>query len=161
MGKKLTLATALAGLVLVACGYGLAERPWRSVADLPAGQLLIGDLPVTARLAATSSDRRLGFQHASAQQIRHELIYFSYRTAPIPQFHMQNVAAPLLIAWIGPDRQVIAIERMAPGACCYTPPSEAISALELAPEPPLAKRVHPGTSVRLLRSTGDTAQEDD
>lgn len=148
MDKKVILAAVVAGVTLVGCGYGLAERPQRGVADLPLGILLIADQPVTARLASTPSDRRLGFQYASPQQIRHELIYFSYRLAQTPRFHMGNVTAPLLIAWIGRDQRIIAIQRMAPGACCYEPLTKIIGALELAPQHPLASRIRRGTLVR-------------
>lgn len=159
MAKKVLLTALIAGIMLAACRYGLADRPQRSVAALPVDQLLIGDLSVTARIGATSSDRALGFQYASPEQIRHEIIYFSYHAPRIPHFHMQNVTAPLLIAWIGPNHHVISRERMAPGVCCYKPPSAIIAALELAPEHPLAKRIHPGTLVHPLRSPSDTAQK--
>lgn len=148
---KSVLTVLVAGLVLVACGYGLNERPRRNVADLPVGELLIDGQATTAHIGATPNDRGLGFQYATRQQIRHELIYFRYRFAQIPHFHMTNVAAPLLIAWIGPGHRVIAIERMTPGSCCYEPPSEIIAALELAPEHPLAKRIRTGTRVRPIR----------
>ncbi|MCO6442416.1 MAG: DUF192 domain-containing protein [Nitrococcus mobilis] len=148
---KSVLTTVIAGVVLVACGYGLTERPRRSVADLPVGELLIDSQATTARIGATSNDRGVGFQYATRRQIRRELIYFRYRYAQISHFHMTNVTAPLLIAWIGPDHRVITIERMTPGSCCYEPPTEIIAALELAPEHPLANRIRPGTRVRPLR----------
>ncbi|EAR22600.1 DUF192 domain-containing protein [Nitrococcus mobilis] len=153
---KSILTVLVAGLVLVACGYGLTERPRRDVADLPVCELLIDGHAITARIGATPNDRGLGFQYATPQQIRRELIYFRYRFAQIPHFHMTNVAAPLLIAWIGPDHRVIAIERMTPGSCCYEPPTEIIAALEFAPEHPLANRIRPGTRVHPIQPpTGD------
>ncbi|HET8700549.1 MAG TPA: DUF192 domain-containing protein [Nitrococcus sp.] len=142
-------AAAIAGVMLIAaCGCGLTETHRRSVADLPSGELLIDGERITARIGATPDERALGFQYATRQQLRHELIYFSFPYAEIPRFHMQNVAAPLLIAWIGPDHRVIAVDRMAPGACCYEPPAEIIAALELAPGQPLANRIRPGSRIR-------------
>ena len=158
MAKEVLLAALIAGIMLVACGYGLADSSRRSVTDLPINELLIGNLPVSVRLGASSSDRALGFQYASPEQIRHEIIYFSYRIPQRPHFHMHNVTAPVLIAWIGPNHHVIARERMVPGVCCYQPPRDIIAALELAPEHPLAKRIHPGTPVRPLRSSSSAAQ---
>lgn len=146
--NKSVLAVVVVGVVLIACGYDLTEAPRRSVADLPTGELLIDGQRITARMGANESDRSLGFQYATRQQIHHELIYFSYRRAQIPRFHMENVAAPLLIAWIGPDHRVIGIDRMAPGTCCYEPPTEIIAALEFAPGHPLANRIRPGTQIR-------------
>lgn len=151
----------IAGAMLVACGYGLMEAPRRSVADLPSSTLLIDGRRITARISATASDRGLGFQYATKAQIHHELIYFSYRRAHIPRFHMENVAAPLLIAWIGPDHRVITIDRMAPGTCCYKPPTEIIAALELAPEHPLASRIAPGSRVRPMRPHFDDPKQDE
>lgn len=148
---KSVLAAVIAGVVLIACSYRLSEIPRRSVADLPIGELLIDGRRLTARIGATPDDRELGFQYATPQQIRHELIYFCYQHAHIPRFHMENVAAPLLIAWIGPDHRVIAIDRMAPETCCYEPPAEIIAALEFAPGHPLANRIRPGTRVHPMR----------
>lgn len=145
------LAAVVAGVVLTACGYGLTEAPRRSVSDLPTGELLIDGQRITARMATNGSDQSLGFQYATLQQIHHETIYFSYDRAQIPRFHMENVVAPLLIAWIGPDHRVIAIDRMAPETCCYEPPAAIIAVLELAPEHPLANRIRPGSRVRPTR----------
>lgn len=145
---KSVLTAALAGIILIACSYGRSDMPRRSVAELPIGELLMDGRRITARIGAAPEDRELGFQYATREQIRHEVIYFSYDRAQVPRFHMKNVIAPLLIAWIGPDHRVIGIDRMTPGACCYEPPAEIIAALELAPGHPLAHRVRPGTRIR-------------
>lgn len=148
---KSVLAAVIAAVVLAACGCGLTEVPRHTVAELPIGTILVDGRRVTARVAATPSDRSLGFQYASREQIRHELIYFRFRHAHVPRFHMENVADPLLIAWIGPDHRVIAINRMEPGTCCYKPPAEIIAALELAPAHPLTAQILPGSDVRPAR----------
>lgn len=145
--KNVLAAAVVISLTLIACGYGVTEMPGRTVADLPTSELLIDSQHVRVRISATPRDRALGFQYATRAQIRQELIYFRYRHAQRPRFHMINVVAPLLIAWIGPDHQVIGVERMVPGTCCYEPPGEIIAALELSPQNPLAARIHPGTRI--------------
>ncbi|MDN5870346.1 MAG: DUF192 domain-containing protein [Nitrococcus sp.] len=149
--NKSVLAGIIAAIALAACGYALTEVPRRTVAELPTGAILVDGRRIATRVAATPGDRSLGFQYASPEQIRHELIYFPYQHAHIVSFHMENVAEPLLIAWIGPDHRVIAIDQMEPGSCCYEPPSEIIAALEFAPAHPLTARIRPGSQVRLAR----------
>ncbi|MDN5848270.1 MAG: DUF192 domain-containing protein [Nitrococcus sp.] len=155
---KSALAAVIAAVVLAACGYALTEEPPRTVAELPIGTILIDGRRITTRVAATAGDHSLGFQYASTEQIRHELIYFRYPHAHVARFHMQNVALPLRIAWIGPDHRVIAIDRMQPGTCCYKPPAAIIGALEFAPAHPVAARIRPGSQVRLAPPLFDEQQ---
>ncbi len=120
----------------------------QALEGLPSGALLIDGRIVPARIADTPEARAQGFQGASPEAIARERIYFSWPSPRRPTFHMHNVAAPLAIAWIGPQQQVIAVDRMAPERAGYRPPAPVIAALELAPAEAERLGIAPGVTIR-------------
>jgi uncharacterized membrane protein (UPF0127 family) len=71
-------------------------------------------LPVRVRLAETSEHQAAGFQCATPREIQDHLILFDFHREILSQFHMQNVPAPLDIAFAKADGRIFAILRMEP-----------------------------------------------
>ncbi|ABM61431.1 DUF192 domain-containing protein [Halorhodospira halophila] len=130
----------LAALLPLACAVG--------VEGFPQASILVDGEPVDVRLAATPETRAQGFQSATPEQIRSERILFTWPDELEPVFHMNNVAAPLVIAWIA-EQEVVAVERMTPGQGGYRPPEPVDAALELAPEEAEALGIVPGATIRM------------
>ncbi len=61
---------------------------------------------------------------------------------------MRNVAAPLVIAWIGAEGRVVGVERMAPGEGGYQPPEPVTAALEVVPAEAERLDLRPSQRVR-------------
>lgn len=126
MRRRLASAAALillaaAGLLPGAAGEdtqcprlrdAFASMPVRMV-SLDSGQKKIA---LRAKLADTSERQAAGFQCATPQEIQRNLILFDFGEEILTQFHMQNVPAPLDIAFIKADGRIFAILRMEPGA---------------------------------------------
>jgi hypothetical protein len=81
--------------------------------SLESGQKKIA---LRVKLADTSERPPAGFQCATPQEIQRNLILFDFGEEILTQFHMQNVPAPLDIAFIKADGRIFAILRMEPGA---------------------------------------------
>ncbi len=123
----------------------------------PAGEPRVGEMPMTtieidgrrheARLAATPVDRAAGFQHVAPEAMKDLVVCFRYDEPRRPSFHMRNVAAPLVLVWLGPDGVVRGIERAEPGGSGYRPEAPVSGVLEFAPSHPLAAAVAPGERV--------------
>jgi uncharacterized membrane protein (UPF0127 family) len=69
---------------------------------------------VPVRLAVTGEQQAAGFQCATRAEIDRHLILFDFGAEIHTQFHMQNVPAPLDIAFIKGDGRLFAILEMAP-----------------------------------------------
>ena len=92
---------------------------WREAfAGMPFKMLTIqaGNKTLALRVkAADTSERQAGgFQCATPAEIQRHLILFDFGEEILTQFHMQNVAAPLDIAFIKADGRIFSILRMAP-----------------------------------------------
>ncbi len=142
--RRLHLRLLLTAALLAATQAGAG------VAELPRGTVLIDGAPIEARIADTPAARAQGFQHASEAQIQSEAIYFTWDEPQRPHFHMRNVTAPVVIAWIDPAGVVIGTERMAPGRSGYRPIEPVGAALELAPQ--AARRLGLSDGIRVERA---------
>lgn len=94
---------------------------------MPAGQQL------RVRVAATGSNRAAGMQHLCPEAIENTAILFVFERVRRPNFHMNNVHAPLDIAFITRDGRIVEVHRMTPDQETLTSPGEPVAAaLEVA-----------------------------
>jgi uncharacterized membrane protein (UPF0127 family) len=124
-----TLLSAMT-LVLVTVASASADpatcapfrRAFLSMGDTPIRVVAGGrDLTFTARLADTPERQAAGFQCASPGEIQRTLILFDFGREIHTHFHMQNVAAPLDIAFIKADGRIFSIQTMRPGPELHGP----------------------------------------
>lgn len=66
------------------------------------------------KVAETGERQAAGFQCATPEEIRRNLILFDFGREIVTQFHMQNVPAALDIAFIKDDGRIFAILKMDP-----------------------------------------------
>lgn len=71
-------------------------------------------LRAAAKLADTDEARLAGFQCATPDEIRTTVIIFVFQGEMLGGFHMQNVPAPLDIAFVKASSRIFAILRMDP-----------------------------------------------
>jgi uncharacterized membrane protein (UPF0127 family) len=71
-------------------------------------------LALRVKLADTGERQAAGFQCATPEEIKRHLILFDFGRETVTQFHMQNVPAPLDIAFIKDDGRIFAILKMDP-----------------------------------------------
>jgi len=71
-------------------------------------------LPIRVRVADSSEEQAAGFQCATPREIQDHLILFDFGREILTQFHMQNVPAPLDIAFAKADGRIFAILKMDP-----------------------------------------------
>jgi uncharacterized membrane protein (UPF0127 family) len=101
-------------------GAGNPECPrWREAfAGMPTQMVTIqmGAKTVALRVkSADTAERQAGgFQCATAEEIQRNMILFDFGQEIVTQFHMQNVPAPLDIAFVKADGRVFSILRMEP-----------------------------------------------
>lgn len=80
--------------------------------------VLVNDLGaevvVNSRIADEFDERTAGFQHLCPEVIDSEFILFVFKRPVQSRFHMQNVHAPLDIAFIAADGTVVNIQTMYP-----------------------------------------------
>ncbi len=119
LGPLATLALVVA---LLAAGAE-AQDPdcprWRDAfASMPFKMLTIqaGAKTLAVRVKAADNPERQagGFQCATPEEIKRNLILFDFGDEIVTQFHMKNVAAPLDIAFIKADGRIFSILRMEP-----------------------------------------------
>jgi uncharacterized membrane protein (UPF0127 family) len=113
----LALATALAPRGIAA---GSEEcRRWRAAfAAMPERTITIesdsGPIALQVKVAETGEQQAAGFQCATPAEIDQHLILFDFGREIYTQFHMNNVSAPLDIAFVKEDGRVFAILKMDP-----------------------------------------------
>lgn len=89
-----------------------------------------------AKYANNSETRAAGFQHVCAERIATTLILFEFSSLLQPSFHMNNVVAPLDIAFIDKDGSVESTQRMSTYSILlrdkplYSPSRPVVAALE-------------------------------
>ena len=127
--RAATLATAL--LLAVSVSGATAQGPepksapnpecprWREAfASMPMRMLSIQagsrTFALRVKLADTGERQAAGFQCATADEIDRNMILFDFGKEIFTQFHMQNVPAPLGIAFIKDDGRMFAILKMDP-----------------------------------------------
>ncbi len=118
------VALVCLGLLLPAlAGGAAAESPecprWREAfAAMPTKMVTIQvgakTLALRVKSADTSERQAGGFQCATAEEIQRHLILFDFGQEIATQFHMNNVPAPLDIAFVKADGRVFSILRMDP-----------------------------------------------
>jgi uncharacterized membrane protein (UPF0127 family) len=132
----LVLATALALVAPAADAQDPACKRFREAfASMPVQMITIETgsktIAVRVRMAVTAEQQAAGFQCATPQEIERNLILFDFGREISTQFHMQNVPAPLDIAFAKADGRIFAILRMEPSpTALYGPMGEFRYALE-------------------------------
>lgn len=150
----------MAAVVLVGLGFLTAcSDPEPGVYQIPTGTILIDGQPVPARIADEPHERAQGFQNTPAAVMAKERIYFAFPRPTRPSYHMENVEAPLAIAWIGPDHRITALSKMKPGQSGYLPPGPIIAALEVTPDQVVPLGLAPGVAVRRAAPAAHAAAE--
>jgi uncharacterized membrane protein (UPF0127 family) len=124
MSRRRPAPLAVAALLLAALAGGVAAQSgecprWREAfASMPTRMLTIQvgskTFALRAKLADTGERQAGGFQCATPEEIQHNLILFDFGKEIMTQFHMQNVPAPLDIAFIKDDGRIFAVLRMDP-----------------------------------------------
>lgn len=115
---------------------------------MPEGNIIINGEKVPVLIAKKQRHRSQGFQSASKETIESTKILFVWSRDVEPVFHMNNVSAPLVIAWIS-DGEVVGTDFMRPGEDGYRPPVPVDAALELHPKRANARDVTMGARVDL------------
>ena len=132
----LVLAAALGLAAPAADAQDPACKRFRDAfAGMPVQMLTLetGGKSVAARvrMAMTPEQQAAGFQCATPQEIERNLILFDFGREISTQFHMQNVPAPLDIAFAKADGRIFAVLRMEPSpTALYGPMGEFRYALE-------------------------------
>lgn len=132
-----TIAVVLV-LILAPLASPAAQAECRAttaaVDEMPAINLMIaGERELHARLASTAAHRGAGMQHLCPATIRELAILFRFPEPRRPRFHMNNVYAPLDIAFLSTSGRVVSVHRMRPDQPGTTGPDEPVAAaLELA-----------------------------
>jgi uncharacterized protein len=117
LALTMALTSALAPAAIAA---GSEEcRRWRAAfAAMPERTVTIESdgrpLALRVKVAATGEQQAGGFQCATAAEIDQHLILFDFGREIYTQFHMNNVPAPLDIAFVKDDGSIFAILRMDP-----------------------------------------------
>jgi uncharacterized protein len=123
--SRAALLAATLGLALAAPAPAQAPAPspecprWREAfVSMPMRMATVEAGPRTlalrVKLADTGERQAAGFQCATPQEIKRHLILFDFGREIFTQFHMQNVPAPLDIAFVKEDGRIFAIARMEP-----------------------------------------------
>ena len=92
---------------------------------------------ITAKLANNNRTRAAGFQRVCAQTIADTPILFVFSRPQKPSFHMNNVVAPIDIAFIRKSSEIDSIRKMVPYSILqiskpvYSPNKSVIAALEV------------------------------
>ena len=92
---------------------------------------------ITAKLANNNRTRAAGFQRICAQTIAETPILFVFSRPQKPSFHMNNVVAPIDIAFIRKSSEIDSIRKMVPYSILqiskpvYSPNKSVIAALEV------------------------------
>jgi uncharacterized membrane protein (UPF0127 family) len=162
MTRRRSLAMASCALLLVGLpADGPAQGDeclrWRTAfAAMPAGTIELetirGRSQLQVRLAATAEQQAAGFQCATLGEVRDNLILFDFGREILSQFHMQNVSAPLDIAFAKADGRIFAVFRMDPSPTALYGP---LGAFRYAVEAPAgffaARGVTAGTARFIIR----------
>ncbi len=97
------------------------------------------ELSVVVKTADNNLTRQAGFQHVCAETIAAQPILFLFGSPIIPNFHMNNVVAPIDIAFIDQEGRIESIQAMFPYVLIslsrplYSPEREVVAALEARP----------------------------
>jgi len=70
------------------------------------------EILISYRIAKTSEHQAFGFQYACPATVKENQILFLFASSFVPQFHMNNVFAPLDIAFIDETGKIVSIQQM-------------------------------------------------
>ena len=73
-----------------------------------------GVAAVDVRAAVSADEHQAGFQYISAEVIEKSMILFVFPEETVTRFHMRNVVAPLDIAFISSEGEILDIQPMSP-----------------------------------------------
>lgn len=153
------LLLMLVGLLAAPAGAEVECSRWREVfGTMPPRTQRVESggriVTVTVKLADTDERRAAGFQCATVEEIRDTFILFDFGREVLTQFHMQNVPAPLDIAFAKGDGRIFSILRMNPSpTALYGPLGAFRFALEARAGFFASRGIRAGTA-RLLVSEG-------
>lgn len=116
--RRLVLAGFLLTLAVAAPGAEECRRWREAFAAMPEETIRIdrsaGSLSLRVKVADTPERQAAGFQCATREEISRHQILFDFGQELLTQFHMQNVPAPLDIAFVKADGRIFSILRMEP-----------------------------------------------
>jgi uncharacterized membrane protein (UPF0127 family) len=122
---------ALASTAIAACSPADAAEcaRWRAAfLQMPTGVIAIevGSrvLPVPAKVTRDDEQRAAGFQCTTRAEIERTAILFDFGAEIMTAFHMQNVVAPLDIAFAKGDGRIFSVQRMVPSPMALYQPLE-------------------------------------
>lgn len=104
---------------------------------------------LTVRIADEADERAQGMQHLPARVVRDHPIWFVFAEPRRVGWHMQNVRAPLDIAYVDATGTVIGVQRMTPDTSGYGINAPIAAALEVAAGEAERLGITPGTRLRL------------
>lgn len=127
------LFAAVLLLVLVLLGNSNAQEECRATTQAVEAMstitlVIAGEQELAARLASTAAHRRAGMQHLCPATVRDLVILFRFPEPRRPRFHMNNVHAPLDIAFLSTSGRVVSVHRMRPGQNGTTGPDRNVAA---------------------------------
>lgn len=160
LGARLALLVALTGGLLAAGPLFTQDSPrerglavWqgmdRVVLKLSPPSLAAAPRRLEVRRADEAAEWQQGMQYLPAATVRAQPIWFEFREPFQPAFHMRNVAIALDIAWVAPDGEVLAVERMVPETAGYSPPGPIQYVLETAAGQAARLGVVPGARLQV------------
>ena len=137
----LSLLLALFSPYVIAQNCQLDNGALRAMPDTELTMINSSDetLLFIVRAALNNQTRAAGFQRVCASTIAEKPILFVFDRPTVPQFHMRNVVAPIDIAFIDEQGQVVNIQAMKPYVVgstirpLYSPGVKVVAALEVAP----------------------------
>jgi uncharacterized protein len=103
---KRLLFSVLAALALAAAQPG-------SAAELPTTKLTIGKHTLTAELAVSYEEQRVGLMNRFSLKPDHGMLFIYAQPQPLA-FYMRNTYVALSIAFIGADGRIVDIQDMQP-----------------------------------------------
>jgi uncharacterized membrane protein (UPF0127 family) len=104
----LLLAVTLAGTA-GATDCRTSTTAWR---DMDTSPLTLAGRTITVKVADSGRERGAGMQWLCPEQVAAYPILFLFGRAEAASFHMNNVFAPLDIAFVAADGRIVGIERM-------------------------------------------------
>lgn len=134
-----------AQLLLINSAFGLTCQTTNEYLEaMPKGQITFNSgsgetLQFEVKIAQNNQTRAAGFQYICAETIAEEPILFLFDRVLTPSFHMNNVVAPIDIAFIDADGHIESIQSMFPYVLIsnhrplYSPDRAVVAALEVHP----------------------------
>lgn len=145
MGRKIfstwpgVLVLAAAGVIILAWWLiPLAQGDYRTtpefrkmeVTEITLATAAGREIRLAVRLADEQDEQLAGFQHIGRKVMARSSILFVFPQEISGKFHMRNVLAPLDIAFIKADGEILSMMRMDPGPELYGPEGAFQYALE-------------------------------